>query len=335
MSLAGKFSVVVYDTNDTERVGIVSRGSNIAESIVDGFRVHQTVVNDLDIDEFNEDLSRILATTKMLKGVEGRVDAEDGLSLAVVEEHGTDSMKGYCAYLASTLYQFVLSKVASERTSVVKKISFAITLQPHISTTYESNLKYKNMVDKGSIVPISPLQILRYLGFYDIEVWRRYVFCSALVGINLNPVVISVMPAIASNSKRSMVLIAILRDRLESTFYNEEEALEFEKNRIFRITYEQFLKEMLVRMLTSTDTPSYFRFMSEGSWKGSSGSSLVITAPSFQKVFSKYTLSDIYKEVSDFNYKMALYKIKIDGVKRTARLVNKLPDVFSSLVENE
>jgi hypothetical protein len=335
MSLDGEYVVIVYDTNDTERVGIVSRGSNIAESIVDGFRIHQTVVNDLDIDEFNEDLSRILATTKMLRGVEGRNDHENGLSLAVVDEHSKNSMDGYCAYISSALYQFVSSKVASERTSVIKKIKFTINLQPNISTNYESNSKFKEMVNKGSIVPISPLQILRYLGHYDVEVWRKYVFCSALVGMNLNPIVLTVMPSIASNSKRNMILISIFRDRLESQFYNEEEALDFEKSHNFKITYEQFLKEMLVRMLVSTNTPSYFRFMSEGSWKGSSGSSLTIVAPNFQRVFSKYTLGSIYEEVSDFNYKMALYKIKIDGVKRTARLVNKLPDVFASVVENE
>lgn len=333
--LVDPFKVSVYDSSTTERVGIVTRSFGGTESIVDGFRVHQVIVSDLDIDEFNEDLTRILATTKLLSPAPSIDGNMGGLSLDIVGDNSDKPMKGYCAYLSAVLYQFVYQRVASERTSVIKKIDFTIKLTPHIRSKSDSDNCYNDMVDRGAIVPISPLQILRYLGFYNMDVWRKYVFCSALVGMNLNPIILTVMPMMPSNSKRNMVLLSIYRDRLSSDFYDEEESLDFERSHRFAISYSLFLKEMLVRMLISSDTPSYFRFMSEGSWKGSSGSSLTIVSSSLQNVFSKYTLNNVYKEVSDFNYIMALYNIRIEGVRRTARLVNKLPDVFSSIVESE
>jgi hypothetical protein len=332
ISLVDLKSFTVYDVNDSERVLIVTRSGSEVDSISDGFKANQIIIGDLDIDQFNPDLARILSSLILING---ELTNNKDFVFDIFGQKDAHNIDGYLAYLASVIYQFLYEKISSTRQIVIKDFELEISIKPQIETIEKCDNNYNHLIENGAIVPIAPLHILRYLGNYDHKLWREFVFCSALVGMNLNPIIQTVTPISTDNAKRNMALVALFRKRLNSEFYDDLDDLIFSEGFNYAIDYSDFLKEMLIRILIDSDTPSYFRLMSEGTWKGSSGSSMVVTAPSRQNVFSKYTVDDIYGEIMEFNENMALVGVKMTGIRRSARMVDKLPDIFNSIVEHE
>jgi hypothetical protein len=332
ISLVDLKSFTVYDVNDSERVLIVTRSGSEVDSISDGFKANQIIIGDLDIDQFNPDLARILSSLILING---ELTNNKDFVFDIFGQKDAHNIDGYLAYLASVIYQFLYEKISSTRQIVIKDFELEISIKPQIETIEKCDNNYNHLIENGAIVPIAPLHILRYLGNYDHKLWREFVFCSALVGMNLNPIIQTVTPISTDNAKRNMALVALFRKRLNSEFYDDLDDLIFSEGFNYAIDYSDFLKEMLIRILIDSDTPSYFRLMSEGTWKGSSGSSMVVTAPSRQNVFSKYTVDDIYGEIMEFNENMALIGVKMTGIRRSARMVDKLPDIFNSVVEHE
>lgn len=325
----------VINSKPSERFGLISRDGKDHISYSDGFKITDTVIQDLDFTHYSEDLIRSLMALFLLKWNGKDVVSRGG---------STDETFHILNYLGSLIHQYIQSSVKSIAGNVeIVYIDCKVEIKRRTNERDPKALikLFKGAIDEGHAVPVSPIHYISYLNeSFDVSEWEYLIFISALAGFNPNYDIFKTLaPKISTESRRDFVEISKNRSRLESKFYESDVVLPFQHSRTFGISYNDFLFEMLVRSLLNGPTPDYFLTFSEGRWVGSTGSSLTIVPGHINPLFHKFGLNDHHHFITDFIKKVMLDKggdhkqfIPPYYVRSQTRLTESLPGVFTHFV---
>jgi hypothetical protein len=251
---------------------------------------------------------------------------EVGLS----EDHRAEILN----YLGTCIYHYVRQHLKTVSESKLVYFHYDISIERRIENK-DLISKYRELVNEGNCVPLTPLQYQVFLGLNNnLDPWISYGFYSALLNPVLSNKFDSLLPSLDGTSRDMFKMYARNHDKLKSIHYMPNVAMSFQKHQVFGITFETFVKEMFVRTVTGESMPDFLYPVSTGDWKISGSSLSPVNPASINRTFCKFEMIDSSSDIEEFINSMLLKNHDMRYIKGTVRLSERLPLVYSIYVQS-
>lgn len=313
-SVEGKVEISFNIEGITERVGINLRSSNDNVSFSDGFK---TVSNDVNIGDIS---IKDIQITELLSPL-------FTLSSKLLDD---SELRNVSEYLGTSIYYHVLKNISIVPGAKIILLKSKFEIRRKIKSS-SLHTMYKDLVHRGVIIPMSPLQIMNYFKPIDWDAWRYFTFLASFCNVRANPEFESLMPTMDSLSIVHMVRYARDATIRSTQYYEGTPLLPFQMDQDITLSYERVLKEIFVRTVLDSDTPEFYQTITKGMWKGSQGSSYTVNPASLNVALCKFGLSDQFEHSYAFIKKILLITNIYRAPKyasRKTRLSEKLPNIY-------
>lgn len=328
--------VTLANVSPSTRIGILERTTDGKTTFGDGFRVIETVMDDINYYLYSEDLSRVLASLLTLSET-----VSDSLP-SPKDAHGVE-MHRILQYVNTMIFEYVRSRIVSDSVDVeIVSIDFEIYIEKKVNTASSLQNKFREYVDKSLAVPSMPLHFLFYLiDGYDLAQWRDIMFYTALSGMTVNYKLLQyILPVLSESDKVNYLQYINDQSRLSSSYYETEFSIPEHRYRVASVSMRDIIIELFIRTFDSHDY-DYFRMISKGQWVGSSAKSIELNIAVVNPLFSKYIIHDHDNVIMDMNYDLIMFDRHESRssvpryIRSQTRVTEKVPNIFKRLLPSD
>lgn len=222
------------------------------------------------------------------------------LNINVIDDDCNTLITEISQYVSTMIYQFAIDRIRPKNT-LISDISCNLTIEKNKNLRSGDDLhnSYKDLVNKGKIFPITPVQFDYYFNKDTIFKFSEFIVLSSLSNVSINSDLHSVLPFTNSISKRNFSHYSRDRKCLSSKAYTPDIVFDFEDSK-FSLKFEQFLIELYVRTVLTSKVPDYIPLITRGQWNSGNIKSLEISTPYLNNYFVKFDLSDYQTKTDNF-----------------------------------
>lgn len=323
-------SIQVSQSNRESRSGFITTQNNSKVTFSDGFMI-SGITN-------GEDFSFRINDKSIVEMI---------VSLMHVKnmELTNEQIKHLCGYIMTVLNRYVLQQMYMIDGVKIVNLTWSIKITKNEGYIDQNQLDkfYHKCVNEGKIMPITLLHY-KFLSskYFDIDMdikWLEYIFWTAIAAPNINQNLTDFLPEIDFDSKNSFQLYCINRNLLSSKGYMSQIAsIESQLNIEAVITFDEFLRELMVVGILRNEVPEYLPFITRSKWHGTSSSSVRIDVPRWHPI-SKLMLSDVTFNLYDYVNSITMRSKKINFprfIRTQTRLTEDITNTFDFVLpDNE
>lgn len=310
-----KVSVSFNRTGESQRRSIYTNNSDDKNATNDGFIMVDQNIEGLKINPYCKEFNRIFAALMLMN------------QLKINDSERTSIMN----YISSVVHEYALSEIKQIHTTQICHLTFDYTITRKVDSADLPDT-FVELVDKGDVVPITPLHFAMYLDKkIDYESWLQFAFYSSIVCIRINKILRSIVPEINLESKDQMIHYAINKRRLDTRYYESDFTMEWQRDMYSVMTFRDYMKEMFIRSMLDGESPTYLKFITEASWIGSQGTSTMVHPATYNPIFCKFGLEDNASHFDNTSRAICMdspdFKCP-EYVRRTTRLSESMPNIY-------
>lgn len=311
----------------SERMGWVSKMKH-GTNYQDGFKM-QVVVNNGDFEICIEDKSVF--------------DMFVALMFKVDMNLSEDTMSEIANYLSTVVYQMVKEQLVIKHNVSIRKLKFKFVMRrnPQFTSQHSLNMAFNEAMDKGFLLPVSPLHIMYRLNKNVFSSrWMETAFWTTLCNPNANETAHDFLPLSVNDYKNK--LQGLLKSeskglsRLTTDFYVSELSFGFEKFEPQSYSLNDVYVELLVRFMLYNDIPDTFKAYTKGKWQGTNSNTLILDVPRYHRI-AKFGVESEIDYANELAYGMLYLNDNSSApyyCKQTMRLSEKAPVMTHRLLPN-
>lgn len=233
-------------------------------------------------------------------------------------------------YMTTIVQHYFISQMVISQGVTLKKLEFELSVEKNVNDPDKLHNIYRNAVQCGDVIPMSPVQFMYYFDKSKIKDWRKHIYAAGMLNVNQNPDMKTVMPKITSKSRTNFHSYARVRKLLNSNTYNNYDKFSpFYRSEPKIISFDDFLMELMVRQASLESIDNCYPMISRSQWKTQLKSSLDVSPASINHQFVKFNVPNITNVITDFN--SAMMDIKDSPhVSMMARKMDRVSDIFKT-----
>jgi len=287
----------------------------------EGFNTSLTMNNDVILSVDDKNIVDMLASFLLV----------DDISMS------DTSMELASRYAATLLHRYVLSQLFIEDGIKILDMEMSVDLVRKCNDRSELMEKLSKYVSDGHMVPITPLHYKAVLDSSLDDKWKKYIFWSSFANVGFNKGLDVFLPQIQSSSSSYISHVSKNKDMLDTTYYLPDSTFEWQEMLESKVSYNNFLWELLTRIVFNDEEISCIPMISRGDWMHGSISMSVFSVPEIHRL-AKFSVSDSYALTIELIEILALTS-KIKDLRRPGyvrsrtRAVKSMPPIMSDVID--
>lgn len=237
----------------------------------------------------------------------------------------------FLAYVGTGVMKFVSDTVKLTASNKINYMHVNLEIKRKIPNE-ELMDTFRDYVNEGFCMPLTPLQFQVYFGLQDLSDWTEFAYLSALSMPNYNTNFDSLMPNQTLAARAAFAFYARNREYLTSDAYTPSTAIPMKMSQKFGIDWNMFMKELYVRTLLNKPLPDYIYPLTAGAWNICGAPNKSVGVAALHPMFCKLEMSDYPQGIDHFVKDMLLINSDMNYIHKNCRLTEFLPDVYCRYV---
>lgn len=169
----------------------------------------------------------------------------------------SESPRDFTSYIACTLNHYLLSQIRNKQNLKLKKIKYRLTLTRNLDSSDDLHAIYSGLINKGLIMPMSPLHYQYYLDGSINSDWTKYCVYSLCSTPHHLPLFKRILPCVNSDV-RSKFRSVMIRPELRAfrDFYPTD-LLPCFPDVNGGMSKSDIIRELFVRLMCKDDLESF------------------------------------------------------------------------------
>lgn len=236
-------------------------------------------------------------------------------------------------YVSTALHSYVISQLYIHQGVKLTDVNITINVRRVDGLTTSKELRdfYVDSMKSGKLVPLS---LLHHLFFKEDcgSVWKDIIFWASMLNPGLNDELRLIVPTQSSEGKSFISLHARKSELLSSSYYQTDVALPWQEKFVVKITFEEFLDELVMRKFMNDEQIDCFPLVSKGRWNRYENSPSSLHIAKTHRL-SKFSVKDVQEVMDSYISKVSLYdQDKPKYIKRLTRATSVIPPLFTYIV---
>lgn len=256
------------------------------------------------------------------------------------EEH-REQLDQMISFVSTVIHFYIKSIPIIKQGVKIKSVEFKVEMVRTDNDQDSLTKKFQDFVNRGLIIPMSPLQFSLYLGKTIPESWTKIIGLTSLSTPYASDNLRTVIPHMDRESKSLFSRILRDPDMRESYWYSNKVSIPFAKDLSIKISAHDVIMEMHFRLMTNDSICQSIPLFTRGAWPCGSGTTPTIQIAQISQLYCKLALnnSDV---VTDIVVKHLCFRSTKGGakvspyyIKGTSRASKDMLKIFERFVPNQ